>query len=53
MDNKKEIIKCKDCIYFIYSEDAINGYFWCDNINGMVYPEPDGFCSYGERKETE
>lgn len=39
------VVRCRDCCYF--SAEAIPS---CTSVYGMVDPEPDGFCSYGERK---
>lgn len=42
------VVRCKDCKHF----DPENHH--CDHYMGTVAPlrrEPDGFCSYGERKD--
>ena len=39
-----ELIRCTDCVYYY------NGA--CMNTEGMITPEPYGFCSNAERKEN-
>lgn len=43
-------VRCKDCIHFHMMED---GYHDCINIYGIDFPQPDDFCSYGERRKDE
>lgn len=38
------VVRCKDCAV------PHNRWTGCPKMNGTVMP-PDGFCSYGERKE--
>ena len=49
-----EIVRCKDCKYFdIEDGDALGtcmGKFICVSLGGEVYPEPNHYCSYGERR---
>lgn len=49
-----EIVRCKDCKYFdIEDGDALGtcmGKFICVSSGGEVYPEPNHYCSYGERR---
>lgn len=48
---KQELIRCKDCYWFIESE-VFKGKD-CTHFSGLTYPNPDDYCSYGERKEHE
>lgn len=41
-------VHCKDCIHFHMMED---GYHDCINIYGIDFPQPDDFCSYGEKNK--
>lgn len=43
------IVRCEDCIHF-QEDDFL---FYCNSVHGMVRPEPDGFCSYGKRRDKE
>lgn len=36
-----ELIRCKDCMYYYYGA--------CMNTEGMITPEPSGFCSNGAK----
>ena len=49
-----EIVRCKDCKYFdIEEDDALGtcmGKFICVSLGGEIYPEPNHYCSYGERR---
>ena len=42
------VVRCKDCKHF---DPATNEIIieWCSIWNGA--PNPDGYCSYGERKD--
>lgn len=42
------VIRCKDCKHLGITT---LGSYWCQNENGCAKPTPNGFCSYGERKE--
>ena len=45
-----EVVRCKDCKYC----DPENHH--CDHYTATILPlprKPDGFCSYGERKDNE
>lgn len=44
-----EIIRCKDCHWYIESE-VFKGKD-CTHFSGLTYPNPDDYCSYAERKE--
>lgn len=50
-----EVVRCKDCKYFILDEGDGLGYCTCQkipmNFVGELYPTEDFYCSYGERKE--
>ena len=44
-----EVVRCKNCKhYHHYGEDV----YGCRTY-GMMKTKPDGFCSYGERREGE
>lgn len=43
-----EVVRCKDCKSFGIYECSGNGY--CKHDNGIADPEPNAFCSYGERR---
>lgn len=44
------VVNCRDCKYFV--EGTYLGIGTCDKESGgLVCPDPDDFCSYGERKE--
>lgn len=48
-----EVVRCKDCIY---AQEIVGGLLcMCGDIKtsygGDIYPDPDDFCSHGERKE--
>ena len=44
-----EVVRCRDCIYFIAHTKDCGLYAW-GGSNGLEYPEPDDFCSRGERR---
>ena len=46
-----EVVRCKDCKSFGIYQCSGNGY--CTHNDGLENPDPDDFCSYGERKETD
>lgn len=46
-----EVVRCKDCRY--YEENAESRTRFCRRGLNYQYAEPDGFCSYGERKTNE
>ena len=46
------VVRCKDCEFCKYNSSS--GKYKCISMNGMYGTvEPDGFCSYGERREGE
>ena len=46
-----EIVRCRDCVYFDkYENDEISVCYRFDNEQPIV--EPDGFCAWGERRES-
>lgn len=48
VEPRGKLIRCKDCEYFCtYKDGSVD----CDNMNGMVLPSEDGFCSFAERKK--
>jgi hypothetical protein len=44
----KELVRCKDCKYFV---DTLPSGYGCSGFGGMTRACPNGFCSYGERRE--
>lgn len=41
------VVRCKDCKHFRFEEFSI-----CIHpVKGLVCPDPDDFCSYGERRD--
>lgn len=47
----EEIVRCGDCVYFDkYENDEISVCYRFDNEQPIV--EPDGFCAWGERRES-
>lgn len=43
-----DVVRCKDCKHGVMST---NGDLHCTDINGMLSPKPDDYCSCGERKD--
>lgn len=44
------VVRCKDCEYCGH----FDGLLYCDNSRGLAGSvSPEGFCSYGERREGE
>lgn len=44
-----EVVRCKDCEYCGH----FDGLLYCDNSRGLAGSvSPEGFCSYGERKDN-
>ena len=48
-----EVVRCKDCKYLTTTKIAGDSVWICKNAKGMVSPDPDLYCSFGERKEEE
>ena len=47
-----EIVRCGDCKHYDPDDEPSDVYpdsYWCDKLT--VYMPPDGFCSFGERRE--
>ena len=42
-----DLVRCRDCKH--YTDDEMEYYHYCGEWCGQV--EPDGFCSWGERRE--
>ena len=42
------VVRCKDCVYWENGKDYTP---YCNEPNGLIEPNADDFCSYGERKE--
>lgn len=46
------VVRCKDCKYWIREKaEAGAAGTYCGEIDGMIKPGPDDFCSRGRRKE--
>ena len=45
----EEVVRCKGCMHYFHYGDGVYG---CRTF-GMMKTKPDGFCSYGERKDNE
>jgi hypothetical protein len=43
------VVRCRDCKHYFRYGDGVYG---CRTF-GMMKTKPDGFCSYGERKDNE
>ena len=42
------VVRCRDC----YFAEEIEGGYWCDRFgNGKEHVTPDGFCSWGKRRD--
>lgn len=50
-----ELVRCRDCKFYILDEfDEAECHQFTDYYDQPVHwPEPDGFCSYGARREEE
>lgn len=44
-----EIVRCRDCEYSVAHG---NGCTWWGEYGNAIDTEPDGFCAWGERKES-
>lgn len=42
-----EVVRCKDCEYYHLMEE---GFYDCREVWGIDLPQPEDFCSYGERR---
>ena len=47
-----EVVRCKDCKHFRFSDMFSDMYGECSQAHIRIV-RPDGFCSYGERKDEE
>ena len=45
-----EVVRCKDCKYFIKDEPCVGGTYDCCYMMSSDETEENAFCSYGERK---
>lgn len=43
-----EVVRCKDCEYYHLMEE---GFYDCREVWGIDLPQPEDFCSRGERRE--
>ena len=55
---REEIVRCRDCAFFRASiENPIKKLCWKHTSwaygSKIFYPEPDGYCAWGVRKEDE
>ena len=50
-DRDSEIVRCFECKAFILKAEKPR--YTCYNPNGLDYPMPNDYCSYGERKTAE
>lgn len=51
LSQHEQIVRCKDCMFFLKGEYC---WVWADDKGdeeGYVYVEPDGYCKWGERKD--
>lgn len=48
LDERVEVVRCKDCKHFLKAEVNGNGFLICSVTDKEIY-ERD-FCSYGERR---
>lgn len=44
-----QVVRCRNCKH--YTEDDMEYYHYCGNWCEQV--EPDGFCAWGKRRESE
>ena len=47
--NAVEVVRCRDCKWFYINPDEYVDD--CTNAGGCMYPEPDDYCSHGERRD--
>ena len=45
-----EVVRCKDCRWYLTANWDGTILYGCDCTEGLKDVEPNGFCSYGERK---
>ena len=47
-----KIVRCKSCKYYdeCWTSEVYTDRHWCDRLT--VYMPPNGFCSFGERREV-
>ena len=43
------VVRCEDCKYFGTNDENVP---YCSNPFGLDDPEPNGFCSYGRKKNV-
>ena len=49
---RQEIVRCRDCKHYDPNDEPSEVFpnsYWCDRLT--VYMPPNGFCSWGERRE--
>jgi hypothetical protein len=52
LDQSQPVVRCNSCKYYDPNDEPSEVYpdrYWCDRLT--VYMPPDGFCSFGERRE--
>lgn len=47
VDLTEEVVRCKDCVYNAKDTDGL-----CYRFDHEHFNQPDGFCSWGKRKEV-
>ena len=48
-----EVVRCKDCKHYEKTTLGNRDRRMCTKVLGLTIPNPDDFCSYGERKDNE
>lgn len=49
---REEIVRCNSCKYYdeCWTSEVYPNRHWCDRLT--VYMTPNGFCSFGKRREA-
>lgn len=50
-EHREEIVRCRDCKYLVDDDSVWVCDGFCANIGFNDGTPPDGFCSWGERRE--
>ena len=49
-----EVVRCRNCMHCeIVIDQFDNDWYFCKKTKDNAEVKPDGFCSYGERKDAE
>lgn len=48
----QKVVRCEDCKHFQFSDESSGMYGECSQAHIRLV-KPDGFCSYGKRKDEE